>query len=92
MTHFFPFIPALEEVSLLEDAEEEKAQRVSQLSFAQEGSNPAPSSEDPTAKQIMQLLREIQNPQERPGSLLQNPCIPFFYRVDENDEVRIMVV
>lgn len=83
---------ALEEVSLLEDAEEEKAQRVSQLSSAQEGSNPAPSSEDPTAKQIMQLLREIQNPQERPGSLLQNPCIPFFYRVDENDEVRIMVV
>ncbi|XP_077140506.1 golgin subfamily A member 2 isoform X1 [Ranitomeya variabilis] len=79
---------ALEEVSLLEVAEEEKVQRVSQLSSAQEGSN----SEDPTAKQIMQLLREIQNPQERPSSLLQNPCIPFFYRVDENDEVRIMVV
>ncbi|XP_069800016.1 golgin subfamily A member 2 isoform X2 [Dendropsophus ebraccatus] len=82
----------LEEVSLLEDAEEEKAQRISQLSSAPEGSSAAPSSEDPTAKQIMQLLREIQNPQERPGSLLQNPCIPFFYRVDENDEVRIMVV
>ncbi|XP_066436578.1 golgin subfamily A member 2 isoform X3 [Eleutherodactylus coqui] len=83
---------ALEEVSLLEDAEEEKAQRVSPLSSVQEGLNAAPSSEDPTAKQIMQLLREIQNPQERPGSLLHNPCIPFFYRVDENDEVRIMVV
>uniref|UniRef100_A0A8C3NLS6 Golgin subfamily A conserved domain-containing protein n=1 Tax=Geospiza parvula TaxID=87175 RepID=A0A8C3NLS6_GEOPR len=49
-------------------------------------------SEDPTAKQIMQLLREIQNPQERLGSLLENPCIPFFYRADENDEVKIMVV
>ncbi|KAM3910837.1 golgin subfamily A member 2 isoform 2-T2 [Leptodactylus fuscus] len=83
---------ALEEVSLLDDAEEVKAQRVPILSSAQEGSNTGPSSEDPTAKQIMQLLHEIQNPQERPGSLLQNPCIPFFYRVDENDEVRIMVV
>uniref|UniRef100_A0A8C2UDQ7 Golgin A2 n=1 Tax=Coturnix japonica TaxID=93934 RepID=A0A8C2UDQ7_COTJA len=51
-----------------------------------------PSQEDPTAKQIMQLLREIQNPQERSGSLLENPCIPFFYRADENDEVKIMVV
>uniref|UniRef100_A0A8D0G4N1 Golgin subfamily A conserved domain-containing protein n=1 Tax=Strix occidentalis caurina TaxID=311401 RepID=A0A8D0G4N1_STROC len=51
-----------------------------------------PSQEDPTAKQIMQLLREIQNPQERLGSLLENPCIPFFYRADENDEVKIMVV
>ncbi|XP_056394613.1 golgin subfamily A member 2 isoform X2 [Hyla sarda] len=81
---------ALEEVSLLEEAEEEKAHRIPPLSS--EGSNAAPSSEDPTAKQIMQLLREIQNPQERPGSLLHNPCIPFFYRVDENDEVRIMVV
>ncbi|XP_071980652.1 golgin subfamily A member 2 isoform X5 [Engystomops pustulosus] len=79
---------ALEEVSLLEDAELEKAQRAPALSNAPAGS----SAEDPTAKQIMQLLREIQNPQERPGSLLQNPCIPFFYRVDENDEVRIMVV
>ncbi|XP_036039780.1 golgin subfamily A member 2 isoform X5 [Onychomys torridus] len=47
--------------------------------------------ENPTAQQIMQLLREIQNPQERPG-LGSNPCIPFFYRADENDEVKIMVV
>ncbi|XP_052578923.1 golgin subfamily A member 2 isoform X6 [Peromyscus californicus insignis] len=51
---------------------------------------PAPP-ENPTAQQIMQLLREIQNPQERPG-LGSNPCIPFFYRADENDEVKIMVV
>ncbi|XP_038193484.1 golgin subfamily A member 2 isoform X4 [Arvicola amphibius] len=47
--------------------------------------------ENHTAQQIMQLLREIQNPQERPG-LGSNPCIPFFYRADENDEVKIMVV
>nr|XP_044998095.1 golgin subfamily A member 2 isoform X2 [Jaculus jaculus] len=47
--------------------------------------------ENPTAQQIMQLLREIQNPQECPG-LGSNPCIPFFYRADENDEVKIMVV
>nr|XP_019584266.1 PREDICTED: golgin subfamily A member 2 isoform X3 [Rhinolophus sinicus] len=47
--------------------------------------------ENPTAQQIMQLLREIQNPQERPG-LGNNPCIPFFYRADDHDEVKIMVV
>ncbi|XP_025744068.1 golgin subfamily A member 2 isoform X1 [Callorhinus ursinus] len=47
--------------------------------------------ENPTAQQIMQLLREIQNPQERPG-LGNNPCIPFFYRADDNDEVKIMVI
>ncbi|XP_044634590.1 golgin subfamily A member 2 isoform X4 [Equus asinus] len=47
--------------------------------------------ENLTAQQIMQLLREIQNPQEYPG-LGNNPCIPFFYRADENDEVKIMVI
>ncbi|KAM5145348.1 golgin subfamily A member 2 isoform 1-T1 [Mantella aurantiaca] len=82
----------LEEVSLAEDSEQEKAQISSQLSKTQEGVSATPGSTDPTAKQIMQLLREIQNPQERSSSLLHNPCIPFFYRVDENDEVRIMVV
>ncbi|XP_066508017.1 golgin subfamily A member 2 isoform X3 [Hoplias malabaricus] len=50
--------------------------------------------EDGTARQIMQLLQEIQNPQARPSPPLmgENPCIPFFYRPDENDEVKIMVV
>ncbi|XP_006154089.1 golgin subfamily A member 2 isoform X4 [Tupaia chinensis] len=48
-------------------------------------------AENPTAQQIMQLLREIQNPQERPG-LGSNPCIPFFYRADENDQVKILVI
>ncbi|XP_055255213.1 golgin subfamily A member 2 isoform X7 [Moschus berezovskii] len=47
--------------------------------------------ENPTTQQIMQLLREIQNPQEHPG-LGSNPCIPFFYRADDNDEVKIMVI
>ncbi|NXL83981.1 GOGA2 protein, partial [Alectura lathami] len=82
----------LREVSLADEAEQEAA------ALHQSGFYPAdtkaaqPSQEDPTAKQIMQLLREIQNPQERLGSLLENPCIPFFYRADENDEVKIMVV
>ncbi|XP_069093077.1 golgin subfamily A member 2 isoform X3 [Pleurodeles waltl] len=53
---------------------------------------PSPSTEDPTAKQIMKLLHEIQNPQQRHSSLLENPCIPFFYRADDNDEVRIMII
>lgn len=49
--------------------------------------------EDGTARQIMQLLQEIQNPQVHPAPILgENPCIPFFYRPDENDEVKIMVV
>uniref|UniRef100_A0A4W5K1L3 Golgin A2 n=1 Tax=Hucho hucho TaxID=62062 RepID=A0A4W5K1L3_9TELE len=50
--------------------------------------------EDGTARQIMQLLQEIQNPQG-PHSvpfLGDNPCIPFFYRPDQQDEVKILVV
>lgn len=51
--------------------------------------------EDGTAQQIMQLLQEIQNPLGVPRSppfLGENPCIPFFYRPDEQDEVKILVV
>ncbi|XP_056361225.1 golgin subfamily A member 2 isoform X10 [Oenanthe melanoleuca] len=81
----------LREVNLSDEAEQEAA--LHQSGFPPAGSKAAqPNQEDPTAKQIMQLLREIQNPQERLGSLLENPCIPFFYRADENDEVKIMVV
>ncbi|NXV12212.1 GOGA2 protein, partial [Cepphus grylle] len=82
----------LREVNLADEAEQEAAV-LHQSSFSPIDSKAAqPSQEDPTAKQIMQLLREIQNPQDRLGSLLENPCIPFFYRADENDEVKIMVV
>ncbi|CAH2316244.1 golgin subfamily A member 2 isoform X3 [Pelobates cultripes] len=87
-----PANDTLEEVSLVEDSEQEKVETETYSFPYRDGSSPATSSEDPTAKQIMQLLREIQNPQERPSSLLQNPCIPFFYRADEHDEVRILVV
>ncbi|XP_067398191.1 golgin subfamily A member 2 isoform X1 [Emydura macquarii macquarii] len=80
----------LREVSLADEPEQEAAVLQSHVSSDSKG--PQSSLEDPTAKQIMQLLREIQNPQERLGSLLENPCIPFFYRADENDEVKIMVV
>ncbi|XP_041095073.1 golgin subfamily A member 2 isoform X3 [Polyodon spathula] len=49
--------------------------------------------EDRTTRQIMQLLQEIQNPQARPSSFFgENPCIPFFYRADDNDEVKITIV
>ncbi|NXD12250.1 GOGA2 protein, partial [Nothocercus nigrocapillus] len=81
----------LREVSLSDELEQEAVNH--QSSFPPLDSKTAqPTQEDPTAKQIMQLLREIQNPQERVGSLPENPCIPFFYRADENDEVKIMVV
>ncbi|XP_061911267.1 golgin subfamily A member 2 isoform X2 [Entelurus aequoreus] len=51
---------------------------------------------DGTAQQIMQLLHDIQNPQgstsRLPPFMGDNPCIPFFYRPDEQDEVKILVV
>ncbi|XP_077706970.1 golgin subfamily A member 2 isoform X1 [Canis aureus] len=47
--------------------------------------------ENPTAQQIMQLLQEMQNPQPY-LSLSKNPCVPFFYRADDNDEVKILVI
>lgn len=75
-----PFSKDLREVSLADSIEP-----------AQGAPGALTPPENPTAQQIMQLLREIQNPQERPG-LGSNPCIPFFYRADENDEVKIMVV
>uniref|UniRef100_A0A8C6SU66 Golgin A2 n=1 Tax=Neogobius melanostomus TaxID=47308 RepID=A0A8C6SU66_9GOBI len=56
---------------------------------------PPVPTEDGTAEQIMQLLQEIQNPQgvpRTPPFLGENPCIPFFYRPDEQDEVKILVL
>ncbi|XP_029940689.1 golgin subfamily A member 2 isoform X3 [Salarias fasciatus] len=65
------------------------------LGSVQTDSKPLAPKEDATAQQIMQLLHEIQNPQgaPRPPPFLgENPCIPFFYRPDEQDEVKILVV
>lgn len=62
---------------------------------AQTEPKPLVPKEDGTARQIMQLLQEIQNPQgaQRSAPFLgENPCIPFFYRPDEQDEVKILVV
>nr|XP_008121048.1 PREDICTED: golgin subfamily A member 2 [Anolis carolinensis] len=82
----------LREVSLADEPDQEATDAASRCPTGTDGQAPPPAPQDPTAKQIMQLLREIQNPRERPGSLLENPCIPFFYRADENDEVKILVV
>ncbi|XP_078502765.1 golgin subfamily A member 2 isoform X2 [Lissotriton helveticus] len=81
----------MQEVSLAEQMELEEAVPKPQ-SVQSSSQAPLPSTEDPTAKQIMKLLHEIQNPQQRHSSLLENPCIPFFYRADDNDEVRIMII
>ncbi|KAG7498961.1 golgin subfamily A member 2 isoform X2 [Solea senegalensis] len=65
------------------------------MGSVQTDSNPLVPKEDGTAQQIMQLLQEIQNPQGLLRSapfLGENPCIPFFYRPDEQDEVKILVV
>ncbi|TSL28286.1 Golgin subfamily A member 2 [Bagarius yarrelli] len=49
--------------------------------------------EDGTARQIMQLLQEMQSPETQPPPFLgENPCIPFFYKPDQNDEVKIMMI
>ncbi|KAM6400068.1 golgin subfamily A member 2 isoform 2-T2 [Rhynochetos jubatus] len=82
----------LREVNLSDEAEQEAAALHQSALSPTDGKAAQPNQEDPTAKQIMQLLREIQNPQERLGCLPENPCIPFFYRADENDEVKIMVI
>ncbi|KAM9820476.1 LOW QUALITY PROTEIN: golgin subfamily A member 2 [Neosynchiropus ocellatus] len=64
------------------------------VASVQTDSKPAVPKEDGTARQIMQLLQEIQNPHplRTPPFLGENPCIPFFYRPDEQDEVKILVV
>ncbi|XP_043914088.1 golgin subfamily A member 2 [Protopterus annectens] len=84
------------EISLLDEPEQEHSvKKTSSLANNRtpHGTQSHPPNEDLTAKQIMQLLQEIQNPQARQNSFLgENPCIPFFYRADENDEVRIMVI
>lgn len=57
-----------------------------------DGVEPGPAAlENSTAQQIMQLLCELQSPQEYPG-LSRNPCIPFFYRADNDAGVKIMVI
>ncbi|XP_077479698.1 golgin subfamily A member 2 isoform X6 [Stigmatopora argus] len=57
-----------------------------------EPSPPALPESDGTARQIMQLLQEIRNPPRAAPFMGDNPCVPFFYRPDERDEVKILVV
>ncbi|XP_077593486.1 golgin subfamily A member 2 isoform X3 [Stigmatopora nigra] len=57
-----------------------------------EPSPPALPESDGTARQIMQLLQEIRNPPRASPFMGDNPCVPFFYRPDERDEVKILVV
>ncbi|XP_054992424.1 golgin subfamily A member 2 isoform X2 [Sorex araneus] len=54
---------------------------------------PAPVS-NPTAVKIMQLLKEMQNCKDQPGlgAAPCSPCIPFFYKADENDQVKITMI
>uniref|UniRef100_A0A4W3GGX3 Golgin A2 n=1 Tax=Callorhinchus milii TaxID=7868 RepID=A0A4W3GGX3_CALMI len=82
----------LQDVSL---ADERETQAVSSRAAHPSETTPPMGlpSEDHTAQQIMQLLQEIQNPQAKQSPFLSySPCIPFFYRADEHDEVRILVV
>ncbi|XP_024918102.1 golgin subfamily A member 2 isoform X3 [Cynoglossus semilaevis] len=85
---------AMEVIPLSEPTEASSTQTHSSRS-APTDSKPLAPKEDGTAQQIMQLLHEIQNPhgaQRMPHFLGENPCIPFFYRPDEQDEVKILVV
>uniref|UniRef100_A0A8C9YPF1 Golgin A2 n=1 Tax=Sander lucioperca TaxID=283035 RepID=A0A8C9YPF1_SANLU len=84
-------IPLSEPTTTLEAP---SSQMLSSGSVQTDSKAPGPK-EDGTAQQIMQLLHDIQNPQGAPRSppfLGENPCIPFFYQPDEQDEVKILVV
>lgn len=88
---------AMEVIPLSEPTTDPEALSPQTLSpgSGQSDSKPLGPKEDGTAQQIMQLLQEIQNPQgalRSPPFLGENPCIPFFYRPDEQDEVKILVV
>lgn len=54
---------------------------------------PSPTT-NPTALKIMQLLRDMQNCKEQAGlgPVPCSPCIPFFYKADENDQVKITMI
>ncbi|XP_054896430.1 golgin subfamily A member 2 isoform X2 [Poeciliopsis prolifica] len=87
-------VSPLSEPSPLQGLEAASSQTLLSSSVQTE-SKPLVPREDGTAQQIMQLLQEIQNPQGAPRSLPflgENPCIPFFYRPDKQDEVKILVV
>ncbi|CAM4547294.1 unnamed protein product [Leuciscus chuanchicus] len=88
--------PAVLDMSTAVDVSSSAQSSTDPESSERPGSTADPSlrpREDGTARQIMQLLQEIQNPQARPAPFLgENPCIPFFYRPDEHDEVKILVV
>ncbi|XP_045144431.1 golgin subfamily A member 2 isoform X2 [Echinops telfairi] len=73
--------PGYQEVSLAEAVEPVQGEALSGLE----------ASENSTAQQILKLLKEIQYPQDHP-SLGDSPCIPFFYRPDERDEVRVLMI
>uniref|UniRef100_A0A3Q3KB46 Uncharacterized protein n=1 Tax=Monopterus albus TaxID=43700 RepID=A0A3Q3KB46_MONAL len=93
----FSAVDAMEVIPLSEPTTGLEAPSSQKLSTgsAQINSKLLAPKEDGTAQQIIQLLQEIQNPQGAPRSppfLGENPCIPFFYRPDEQDEVKIMVV
>ncbi|XP_005720520.1 golgin subfamily A member 2 isoform X4 [Pundamilia nyererei] len=88
---------AMEDIPLSEPAAglEASSSQMLLTGSGQTDSKPLVPKEDATAQQIMQLLQEIQNPQgaqRSPPFLGENPCIPFFYRPDEQDEVKILVV
>uniref|UniRef100_A0A3Q4GQQ0 Golgin A2 n=1 Tax=Neolamprologus brichardi TaxID=32507 RepID=A0A3Q4GQQ0_NEOBR len=88
---------AMEDIPLSEPAAglEASSSQMLLTGSGQSDSKPLVPKEDATAQQIMQLLQEIQNPQgaqRSPPFLGENPCIPFFYRPDEQDEVKILVV
>lgn len=54
----------------------------------------SPPVSNPTAVKIIQLLKEMQNCKDQPGlgAAPCSPCIPFFYRADENDQVKITMI
>ncbi|XP_067825967.1 golgin subfamily A member 2 isoform X3 [Heptranchias perlo] len=83
----------LQDISLADDIESPAVSLNSHPSSTGPAAKASLLSEDYTTKQIMQLLEEIQNPQAKHNSSLNySTSIPFFYRPDENGEVKIVIV
>uniref|UniRef100_UPI00398E80A7 golgin subfamily A member 2 isoform X3 n=1 Tax=Pristiophorus japonicus TaxID=55135 RepID=UPI00398E80A7 len=83
----------LQDISLVDDVKTPVVSRNYRPSSTSPAAQAALPSEDYTTKQIMQLLEEIQNPQAKQSSSLNySTSIPFFYKPDENGEVKIIII
>ncbi|XP_061427584.1 golgin subfamily A member 2-like isoform X1 [Lethenteron reissneri] len=76
-------------------ARERAAETGTERAHTDDDPRPPTTAEPPgTAGQIMQLLQELQESRGPSSSsyLDESTCIPFFYRVDTDNEVKVMLI